>query len=95
MYQTQQQASPPPPCPGLPKPQRPKGHFRWGIVTVVLTALFMCWVFKGIEPSFEFEELMRAIKIQHPARFIRLVCLMVIGLAVVLAIRLFARNDQK
>ena len=81
--------------PEYQQPARPKCRFRWEIIAVILTVLVFLWFIKGIEPSFEFEELMRTIGIRHSERFIRFASLAVVGLAIIFTVKLFRNKKEK
>jgi hypothetical protein len=80
--------------PPLPQPQKPKRRFRWEIIAVILVVVGYFWFVRGIEPSFTFERLMRYIGIRHELRYIRLVCLGIVCVAIVLAVKIFRKKKD-
>ena len=80
--------------PPMPQPQKPKRRFRWEIIAVVLVILGYFWFVSGIEPSFTFKQLMQKIGIRHELRYIRLVCLGVVCIAIILAIKIFKKKTD-
>ena len=75
-------------------PTEPKYRFRWevfvGVPLAIATVLF---VLKGIEPTFAIEDLLNALKVVNQNRYIRMMCLMVVCIAILLIVRLLRRKS--
>ena len=88
--QQQMQQTPPP-----PPPPEPTYRFRWELyIGIPLTLLFFFWLFSHIEISFEFQNIIELCRIYFQHKFVRFVCLIVICLSLILAIKSF-RNHPK
>ena len=70
----------PPPQLRPPRPQR--WRFRWEIVAVILALMVGLWLVRGIEPSFEWREVMEALRVPGRDRE-RYTQLAVLGLALI------------
>ena len=83
-------------CQGfLPQPPpKPKYRFRWSVfVGVPLVVAALLFLLNGIEPSFQFEDIMRALHVFHEDRYVRLACLGVVCIALLLGVRLFRNHS--
>ncbi len=78
-----------------PQPVEPKFRFRWvvfaGVPLVIAAILFLL---NGIDPSFEIEDLLYKLKVINQNRYIRMMCLMVVCIAVLLIVKLFRNNSD-
>lgn len=78
-----------------PEPSEPKYRFRWavfvGVPFVIAAILFLL---NGIEPSFEIEDLLYKLKVINQNRYIRMMCLMVVCIAVLLIVKLFRNHSD-
>ena len=78
-----------------PEPPEPKYRFRWSVfvgVPVVIAAVL--FVLKGIDPSFQFDDLMDKLGVVNQNRYARLACLCVVCVAIILITRLFKKNSD-
>ena len=78
-----------------PQPPEPKYRFRWEIfvgVPIVLAAIL--FLLKGIDPSFEIEDLMDWLGVINQNRYVRMMCLMVVCIAVLLIVKLFKNKSE-
>ena len=72
----------------LPQPPEPKCRFRWPIyVGLPLVLLAFFWLIKGIEPSFSIEDFLDHIDIENQSRFVRLMLLCVVCIAITLIVK--------
>ena len=73
----------------------PRYRFRWavfvGVPLVLATILFLL---NGIDPSFEIEDLLYKLKVINQNRYIRMMCLMVVCIAVLLIVKLFRNHSD-
>ena len=77
------------------RPPEPKYRFRWSVfVGVPLVVCALLFVLNGIEPSFQFEDIMRALRVIQEERYVRLACLGVVCIAVLLCVRLFRNHSR-
>ena len=68
-----------------PPPPEPKYRFRWSIfVGIPLAICVLLFLFNGIEPSFAFEDIMRTLGVINENRYVRMVCLCVVGIVILL-----------
>ena len=78
-----------------PEPPEPNYRFRWlifaGIPLVIAAVLF---VLNGIEPSFRIKELLDWLSVVNQNRYIRMMCLMVVCIAILLIVKLFRNNSD-
>jgi len=78
-----------------PQPSEPKWRFRWalfaGVPLVIGAILFLL---NGIDPSFEIEDLLYKLKVINQNRYIRMMCLMVVCIAVLLIVKLFRNHSD-
>ncbi|MFC1762821.1 hypothetical protein ACFL6U_12180 [Planctomycetota bacterium] len=85
--QNQQQTPPPPP--------EPKYSFRWSaILGVPLAALAFFWVLNGLEPSFQFEDLLSTLGVLQRHKYVRLGCLGVLLIAVILIVKTLKHHSD-
>jgi len=78
-----------------PQPSEPRHRFRWSIfigVPVVIGAVI--FVLNGIDPSFEIEDLLDWLGVIKQNRYIRMMCLMVVCIAVLLIVKLFKNKSE-
>ena len=81
--------------PPEPEPPEPKYRFRWAIfVGIPVTIGALLFVLNGIEPSFEFEDLMRWAGVLNQNRYVRLGCLCVACLVILLIAKLFRNKPE-
>ncbi len=77
------------------RPPEPKYRFRWsafvGVPLVVAVVLFLL---NGIEPSFEFEDIMHALQVIQEDRYVRLACLGIVCIAIILIVKLFRNHSR-
>ncbi len=78
-----------------PQAPEPQYRFRWGIfVGIPLVVLAFLWLLKGIEPAFQFEDIMRYLGVLQEERYIRLACLGVVLItATLIAKAMMNRKD--
>ena len=57
---------------------------------VIAAVLFLL---NGIDASFEIEDLLNKLKVVNQYRYIRMMCLMVVCIAVLLVVKLFGRKS--
>jgi len=76
-------------------PPKPKRQFRWGIVIFIAIIFAFLWFIKGIEPSFEFREFMRWIRIRQMDRYTKFVILGVASMVVVLIYKIVTTPKDK
>ena len=78
-----------------PKHPEPKYRFRWKVfVGVPLAIAAVLFILKGIEPSFEIEDLLYKLGVINQNRYIRMMCLMVVCIAVLLIVKLFRNKSD-
>lgn len=78
-----------------PTPPKPKYRFRWAIfVGVPLVIAAILFLLNGIDPSFEIEDLLYKFKVINQNRYIRMMCLMVVCIAVLLIVKLFRNKSD-
>ena len=65
-----------------PQPRPPRWRFRWEIVAVILALMVGLWFVRGIEPSFEWTEVMQVLRVRGGERE-RYTQLAVLGLALI------------
>ncbi len=81
--------------PPPPEPPDPKYRFRWAVfvgVPVVIAAVL--FVLNGIDPSFEIEDLLKKLGVANQNRYVRMMCLMVVGIAILLIVKLFRNKPD-
>lgn len=86
---------PTPPDPMPQAPQRPPRRFRWEIVGVIIAVFAFLWFVNGIEPSFQFEELMRWLGVRHQERYVRLAVLGLVALLFVMLYKIYKKAQQE
>jgi predicted membrane metal-binding protein len=78
-----------------PRPPEPKYRFRWSVfVGVPLVICALLFVLNGIEPSFQFEDIMYSLRVMQEERYVRLACLGVVCIAVILIVKLFKNHPR-
>jgi len=78
-----------------PQPPEPKYRFRWSVfVGVPLVIAAVLFLLNGIDPSFEIEDLLNKLKVINQNRYIRMMCLMVVCIAVLLIVKLFRNKSE-
>ena len=79
-----------------PEPPEPRYRFRWSVfVGIPLTIGAVLFVLNGIDPSFQFEDVMTALGVNNQNRYVRLACLCVIGVVIILIIKLFRTQSEE
>ncbi len=77
-----------------PEPQKPRHHFRWAaFVGVPLVLAAILFLLNGIDPSFEIEDLLYKLKVVNQS-YIRMMCLMIVCVAILLIVKLFRKNPE-
>ncbi len=78
-----------------PEPPEPQYRFRWGIfVGLPIVVLSFLWLLKGVEPAFEFVDVMRWLEVMHEERYIRLACLGIVLIAITLIVKVLTNNKD-
>lgn len=78
-----------------PEPSEPKYRFRWAIfVGVPLVIAAILFLLNGIEPSIEIDDLLYKLKVINQNRYIRMMCLMVVCVAILLIVKLFRNKSD-
>ena len=78
-----------------PEPSGPKWRFRRAIfVGVPLVIAAILFLLNGIDPSFEIEDLLDKLKVINQNRYIRMMCLMVVCVAILLIVKLFRNKSE-
>jgi hypothetical protein len=78
-----------------PPPPEPRYRFRWEVfVGIPLAIAAVFFVLKGIEPSFQFADVMEKLNIINQNRYVRLACLCVVGVAILLMVKLFRNHSD-
>ena len=79
------------------EPPEPRFKFRWSILIGIPLAIgAVLFILNGIvEPSFEFEDIMRFLGVNNQSRYVRLACLCVVGLAIILIAKLFKNQSDE
>ena len=78
-----------------PQPPEPRWRFRWAIfvgVPVVIAAIL--FLLNGIDPSFEIEDLLYKLGVINQNRYIRMMCLMVVCIAILFIVKLFRNKSD-
>jgi hypothetical protein len=78
-----------------PEPSGPKWRFRWAIfvgIPVVIAAIL--FLLNGINPSFEIEDLLDWFGVINQNRYVRMMSLMVVCIAVILIVKLFKNKSE-
>jgi hypothetical protein len=75
------------------QPQRKK-QFKWEIIFIPATVIFLVWFTSGIEPAGTWEEFLRYIGVHDKTRFSMLACLGLMIVAI-LAIARVIRDSKK
>ena len=89
------QRTPIPKQPANPQPPEPKYRFRWPIfIGIPLVTLAFFAVTHRIEPSFQFEDIMRYLNVIQEDKYARLVSLGIVIISVTLIMKLL-RNHSK
>lgn len=85
MQSNQQPAPPPPP--------EPEYRFRWAIyLGIPLVVLVFLYGLHGIEPSFVFPDIMKALDVVNDSAYVRLACLAVVLVAITLLVKVLRRH---
>lgn len=78
-----------------PEPSGPKWRFRWAVfVGIPLVIAAILFVLNGIDPSFEIENLMEWLGVIKQSRYVRMMSLMVVCIAVLLIVKLFKNKSE-
>ena len=78
-----------------PDPPEPNYRFRWLIFVVIpLVIAAVLFVLNGIEPSFRIKDLLDWLGVINQNRYIRMMCLMVVCIAVLLIAKLFRKEPD-
>jgi len=78
-----------------PEPPEPKYRFRWtNFLLIVLVIGAVLFILNGIEPSFEIPGLLDRLGVAKQNRYIRMLCLMVVGIAILLIVKLFREKSD-
>jgi len=81
--------------PEPPEPPKPRRRFRWSIyVGVPLVVAAVLFVVNGIDPSFKIEDLLDWLGVINQNRYVRMMCLMVVCIAVLLIVKLFRNKSD-
>ena len=89
------QRNPMPNQPVNPQPPEPKYRFRWSIfIGIPLVTLAFFAVLHRIEPSYQFEDIMRYLDVIYEDKYARLVSLGIVLIAVTLIMKSL-RNHSK
>jgi hypothetical protein len=78
-----------------PPPPNPKYRFRYSIyvgIPVVIGAIL--FLLNGIDPSFEFEDIMYRLGVINDNRYVRFTCLLVICISLLLIVKLFRNKSE-
>jgi hypothetical protein len=78
-----------------PQPPEPKYRFRWGIfVGIPLVTLFFFAVLRRIEPSYQFEDIVRYLDVIYEYKYARLVSLGIVIIAVTLIVKSLRNHPE-
>jgi len=78
-----------------PQPPEPKYRFRWPIfVGIPLVTLAFLGVLRRLEPSFQFEEIMRYLDVTHENKYARLAALGIVLIAVTLIVKSLGNHSK-
>lgn len=80
------------------EPPEPKWRFRWAaFVGVPLSIAAILFLLNGINPSFQIEDLMNRLGIanQNFCLCSRMLCLMVVCIAIILIVKLFKNKPEE
>ena len=81
--------------PPPPEAPRPKGRIRWAVFAgVPLAIAAVLFVLNGIDPSFEIKDLLNKLGVVNQNRYVRMMCLMVVCIAILLIVRLFRKKSD-
>jgi hypothetical protein len=77
------------------EPPEPQYRFRWGVfVGIPIVILAFLWLLKGIEPAFEFEDIMQYLGILHKDRYVRLTCLGIVLITITLIVKVLTKRED-
>jgi hypothetical protein len=65
------------------------------LVGIPLAIGAILFVLNGIDPSFQFEDVMRALGVTNQNRYVRLACLCVVGIVTILVVKLFRNKPDE
>jgi len=78
-----------------PQPPEPQYRFRWGVfVGIPIAIIAFLWLLKGIEPAFEFEDIMQYLGVLKEERYVRLACLGIVLIAITLIIKVWTKRED-
>ena len=78
-----------------PQPPEPKWRFRWAVfIGAPLAIAALLFLLNGIDPSFQIEDLMDWFGVINQNRYVRMMCLMVLCIAVILIVKLFKNKSE-
>jgi hypothetical protein len=78
-----------------PEPSEPKWRFRWAVFAgIPLAIAVVLFLLNGIDPSFEIEDLLDWLGVINQNRYVRMMCLMVVCIAVLLIVKLFKNKSD-
>ncbi len=78
-----------------PNPPEPKYRFRWSIFVGIPAAVcVLLFVLNGIEPSFQFEDVMRQLHVFYEDHYVRLACLGVLCITVTCIMKSSRRHSR-
>ena len=77
------------------EPRQPQYRFRWSVFVGVPVAIsVLLFVLSGIEPSFQFEDIMRRLHVFYEDRYVRLACLGVVCITTLLILKSSRKHPQ-
>ena len=80
-----------PPPPG---PVPPRRRFRLWLLTIPLTIAFFLYLVNGMHTSFDFSDLIDALGIHNPERFVQLFVVFIVLVALVLVLCIATGRDK-
>lgn len=90
----QQPLRPDPNLPDVPRPARPRYHFRIEWLLVPLVCLGAWWVFRSIKPVFTWSNVMNRLGVLNTARYTKLATLGLVLICIVIMHKILRSDDS-
>lgn len=77
------------------QPPEPNYRFRWEVfLGIPLLVLAFLWLLQGIDPSFEFDDVMDALSVAGRDQYVHLACLGALLIAIILIVKAIHNNHD-